>query len=178
MSSQLTSFLLNPATSRELALLAGHRGWVETLVLIRVLHFWQRYCAWYTTFTLWEFEDKIFKYPLLRILSIHHCINIKIEEPYPWSVAAAAPGLQQLGVGDQVQAQVQVQVVSLGLGSGHLRALANQISVLWWWGPITAQYYLVQVQVVSPSLGSGQLRALAPGTGQARQHHGWNEDEE
>ena len=59
---------------------------------------------------------------MLRILSIHHCINIKIEEPYPWSVAAAAPGLQQLGVGDQVQAQVPV--VSPGLGSVHLRALA------------------------------------------------------
>ena len=49
MSSQLTSFLLNPATSRELTLLAGHRGWVETLVLIRVLQFCQRYCDDYTT---------------------------------------------------------------------------------------------------------------------------------
>ena len=60
---------------------------------------------------------------MLRILSIYHCINIKIEEPYPWCVAAAAAGLQQLGVGDQVQAQVQV--VSPGVGSGQLRALAH-----------------------------------------------------
>ena len=160
MSSQLTPFLLNPAASRELALLAGHCGWMETLVLSRVLQFWQRYCDDYTTlegpstFTLWEFRCEMFKYPfskncsrfclisafnketMLRILSIYHCINIKIEEPYPWCVAAAAAGLQQLGVGDQVQAQVQV---------------------------------------VSPGVGSGQLRPLAHGTGQADHHHGCKE---